>query len=184
MRTLLLCGYRSGVGLERRTDGKLIVDQRISELQKLGCEVICVLAGGDADEILRSSRKLMDTELVFDTNGDAATLITNLKAGLASTDGESCFAIPLEVAPPSAELWHTLHSHLRNQGFHTPVCVLQAVETQGAPWHYGFPLLFTRSGNTLLREVTGFTSLVDTRLKYQHVVFSTEANLAPDAFPL
>ncbi len=184
MKTILLCGYRAGLGLERAADGSLLVDVKIRELQRLGYEVVCVLAGNDADDVLRASRAIMSVELVFDTNGVDATLSSNLRAGLAATDGEGCFAIPVELPVPEAPLWNFIREEWRREGFHTSVSVFQCVSSQGAPYHFGFPLLISRSGNSLIRGLTGFTSLVDTRLKYQHLTIRPEANLAPAENPL
>jgi hypothetical protein len=169
MKTILLAGYRAALGLERDANGELLIDVKIRELQRLSYEVICVLAGNDADEVLRASRYLMNVELVFDTNDAEATLATNLKAGLAATEGEGCFCIPLEVPTPEAAAWHFLREGWRREGFLTSSSVFQLSTSQGAPWQFGFPLLVSRSGNKLIRSLQGFTTLVDTRLKYQQL---------------
>jgi hypothetical protein len=179
MRTILLAGYRAGLGLEHDASGVLLIDRRIRELQHLGFEVVCVLSGNEADDVLRTSRALMDVELVFDTNAEQSTLATNLKAGLAATDGEGCYCLPLEIAPPERPVWNFLREEWRKRGFHTSTSVFQAADAQGAPWRFGFPLLITRSGNGLIRELTGLTGLVDARLKYQLLAFSEDQALAP-----
>lgn len=168
MKTILLSGYRTGLCLESNSRGELLLDIRIQHLQRLGLEVICVLAGSEADDVLRASRTLMSVELVFDTN-DHPTLASNLKAGLFATEGEGCYALPLEVVPPEFTTWQFLREQWRKAGFHTTTSAFQAVDAQGAPCHFGFPLLISRSGNSLIRGLTGFTTLVDTRLKYQHL---------------
>jgi hypothetical protein len=178
MKTVLLSGYRAGLCLERNSRGELLIDIRIHHLQRLGFEVICVLAGSEADDLLRASRALMTVELVFDTN-DQPNLASNLKAGLFATSGEGCYTLPLEVVPPEMRTWNFLREEWRKSGFQTTTCAFQAVDAQGAPCHFGFPLLISRSGNSLIRSLKGFSSLVDTRLKYQHLVFSEDATLAP-----
>ena len=186
MRVILLCGYRTGedvaLGLERNSSGVTLIDRRIIELTSRGFEVICVLSRNSADEILRESRQLPEVEIVYDTHGDDANLATNLKSGLAATDGEGCFAIPLEIPVPPPELWAFIREAWRRQGFHTDTSVFQIA--QGAPRHYGFPLLISRKGNALIRSLKGFENLVDARLKYQHLAFSKEATLAPTEKPL
>lgn len=183
MKSILLSGYRPGLCLERSASGELLIDIRIHELQRLGFEAICVLAGNEADDVLRESRALMDVELVFDTH-ETPTLASNLKAGLHATEGEGCYTLPLEVAPPQLKIWNFLREQWRISGFQTSTTAFQTVDAQGAPCHFGFPLLISRSGNGLVRGLTGFTSLVDTRLKYQHLVYSEEATLAPSENPL
>lgn len=183
MKTVLLSGYRSGLCLERNSRGELLIDIRIHHLQRLGFEVVCVLAGAEADDVLRASRALMNVELVFDTS-DHPTLASNLKAGLFATEGEGCYTLPLEVAPPELNSWNFLREQWRKAGFQTSTSAFQVVDAQGAPCHFGFPILLSRSGNSLIRGLTGFTSLVDTRLKYQHLVFSEDATLAPSENPL
>ncbi len=187
MRVILLCGYRPGdneiaLGLERNASGVTLIDRRIIELSSRGFEVVCVLAGNRADEILRESRQLPEVEIVYDTNADAANLATNLKAGLAATEGEGCFAIPVEIPCPPSEIWEFIRQAWRRQGFHTDTSVFQIA--QGAPRHYGFPLLISRKGNGLIRKLSAFTYLLDARLKYQHLAYSEEATLAPTAKPL
>lgn len=171
MRTLVLAGYRAGLGLERDERGELLIDVKIRELKRLSYEVVCVLAGNDADDVLRSSRYLMNVELVFDANDAEATLSTNLKAGLAATEGEGCFVLPLEVPTPEASMWHFLREEWRREGFQTSTSVFQLWD-QGAPWQFGFPLLISRNGNKLIRSLESFKSLVDTRLKYQHLAIT------------
>lgn len=177
MKTLLLCGYRSSdaipLGLERDASGKTLIDRRIHELQALGFEVVCVLAGHSADVILRETNTLVEAELVFDTHSEDANLATNLKAALAATEGEGCFVLPLEVPCPPRPVWDYMRNEWRRLGFQTGISTFQY---QGAPWH--FPLLVTRSGNKLIQGLTGFTSLSDTRLNYQFLLFS---RLAPEA---
>ena len=165
MKVILLCGYRSAdegqapLGLEVDHTGKFLVDRRIYELQCLGFEVICVLSGDSADQILRKSKRLAEVELVFDTNG--FSLASNLKAGLAATDGESCFVIPIEVPPPPVALWNFLRESLRTDGFNTKASVYM---TQGALWY--FPMLITRSGNELIKALPEFKSISDSRLNF------------------
>ena len=173
MKAILLCGYRN----ENDGLGKTLLDRRIQQLRTLGFEVICVLSGPGADAQLRHCPTLSSAELVFDC-ADQPSLASNLKAGLAATDGEGCFTIPLEVPLPPEEAWEFLRETWRNEGFHTQTNVFQAVNTEGAPWQFGFPLLITRSGNALIQELEGFHDLVDTRLKYSHLTVRDHADLA------
>lgn len=163
MKTLLLCGYRPVEENERGVAET--IDRRIEQLKAFSSEVICVLAGPYADDLLRACPRISNVELVFDTH-ENANLTTNLRAGLAAIEGEACFVLPWEINPGRAETWGHLKTEFAKVGFATTHSILQAVDNQGAPFHYGFPLLVTRSGNDLLQELTDLRSLTDARLSY------------------
>ncbi len=182
MTVLLLCGYRKSEPSEI-TLGVDLIDKRILQLRGLGLNVICVLAGQSADDQLRYCKRIADCELAFDTN-DVPTLATNVKAGLAATGGEGCFILPVEVPCPASCHWNDLREDWRRIGFHTDNSVLQMVDAGGAPSHYGFPLIITRKGNALIKELPEFKSLTDMRLKYLQVRHTAKAGLAPDAISL
>jgi hypothetical protein len=177
MTALLLCGYRPcdpgepALGLD-------LIDERIKTLRAFGYKVVCVLAGRQADEQLLHCPRIADCELAFDTN-ETPNLATNLKTGLHATDGEGCFVFPVEVPVPEKSHWHDLREEWRRIGFHTENSVLQLADAEGALYHYGFPLIVTRKGNALIREIEGFKVLTDTRLTY--LVVRRAAPLAPGA---
>lgn len=183
MKTLLLCGYRSSdnnediLGIQRDENHQRLLDLQIQQLSNLGFEVITVLSGEHADEQLRVCPRIANTELVFDTS-DSPTLASNLRAGLGATDDEGCFVLPVEIKPPSADVWRFLIQEWHKQGFNAPISILQAATVEGAPWHFGFPLLITRTGNRELRKLQNLLSLSDSRLSYLHPVFQLEATLA------
>ncbi len=176
MKVLLLCGYRSSSqidevpGLARDPSGQYLIDGHIQKLTRLGFEVVCVVAGPSADLQLRRCPRIANAELVFDTT-DTPNVASNIKAGLEATEGEGCFAIPVEIPPPDLEVWHFLRENWRQRGFHHPACVFQVVDSQGAPHHFGFPLLITRAGNKLIRETADFRSLADPRLDYHRLIW-------------
>jgi hypothetical protein len=185
MKTLLLCGYRSSdlhdedpIGLQRAPDGLTLIDRRVHQLTELGLDVLCVLAGRTADHQLRECPSIAATELVFDTNESDVSLTTNLKAGLTAAVGEPCFALPVEVPCPPKPVWDFLVNGWGRDGMQGGISLVQAMTPQGAPWHYGLPVLITRFGNKELRTLPGLNSLLDTRLKYLHLVYPEEANLA------
>jgi hypothetical protein len=190
MRTLLLCGYRTrdenevALGVGRDDNGETLIDRRIVQLRALGLDVVCVLAGANADEQLRYCRTIQDTELVFDTN-EPMSLLSNTRAGSFAVPGDACFAIPVEVVPPPAETWGFLLNEYGKLGFGTKHGILQAVDPiQGAPWHFGFPLLITREGTKILTKTPDLRSLVDTRLKYLQLPLGNDLGLAQGATPL
>lgn len=186
MTTLLLCGYRSSdhnegpMGLDRDQAGSPLIDRRLETLFALGHSVICVLAGDQADEQLRQSRRVVDADLVFDTHGAEVSLTTNVKAGLAAIPGEACFVLPVEVPwPQESDLARILRSALQAPDFCESVDIVRAVKASGDPWRYGFPLLVTPQGNRRLPRLPNLTSLADIRLKYENLIYPAQAALAP-----
>ena len=182
MRVLLLCSYRAldpgevALGLDATEDGKTLLDTQIEALLALNMEVTCVLAGAQADEQLRRCRRLTEVDMVFDT-ATPTNLLSNAREGAQSAPHEACFILPVEVPVPPREVWDFLHSEYAKVGFGAQESVLQTVVPgQGAPWHFGFPLLFTRQGCEQLQNTDDLAGLVDARLKYLH--------LAPEAKPL
>ena len=183
MKTIVLCSYRSSdhnedaLGLERDANGVSLLDRRIFQLRALGLSPVCVLAGNRADDQLRGARLLASADLVFDTN-DPCSLISNTRAGAFTCDGEAAFVLPLEVPPPPLEIWNFLRNEYGKVGFATPYAFLQAV-SQGAPCHFGFPLLLTRQGGRALRETSDLKSLLDSRLLTLQLEYQPEAALEP-----
>ena len=165
MKVLLLCGYRSldplekAVGLERDGEGRTLIDGRILQLKAMGLSVITVLSGETADEQLRHSPLIAQTDMAF-ANG--RNLLANIQEGLTLLKEEACFALPVEVPPPPQEVWKFLLNEYGKLGFATEECGLQT-----AMCH--FPLLLTHHGCQRLQNTEGLTSLVDARLKYVHL---------------
>lgn len=176
---LLLCGYKDFASIANEN----FLDMQIHRLKQLGFEPICVLSGGFADEFLRANPRLAECEIAFDTN-DSPTLLTNIKAGLAATNGEGCFVLPLEIPAPEAALWNAIREIWRRIGFHTSTSILQVMENEEALWQRGFPLLITRKGNELIRKTKDLSSLTDSRLEYEHLEYTKEPDLATETNPL
>ncbi|MBX3020805.1 MAG: hypothetical protein KF799_03950 [Bdellovibrionales bacterium] len=189
MKTLLLCGYRTctdgetPLGLQRDDSGRTLLDRRIRELQVLGHQVVCVLAGDQADDLLRHCRTILSTELVFDTNGSDVSLMTNIKAGLAVCEKQAVYIQPLELTLPPTEIWEFIKDRYRHYAFERGLNLVQVRDAQGTPLHYGFPLLATRLGGGHLRELPDLKSLADTRLNYLHLIYPAESTLASSANP-
>lgn len=186
MKTILLAGYRTSenseapLGLERETgSGQRMLDARIHQLSQLGFEIITVLSGAQADEQLRLCPRIANTELVFDTS-DHIGLASNVKQGLLAVgEAEGCYVLPVEIPPAPADLWRALRTEWGRIGFTTEIPLFQAVDGQGAPWHFGFPLLITHTGNQLIRGLNDFRGLTDPRLLYTHVVYDPQSAVAP-----
>ncbi len=183
MKVILLSGYRfkegseEALGLDRNAEGSRLLDVQIRELTQLGLEVVCVVSGQDADRQLSLCPRIANTELVYDS-GSQVSLASNLKAGLTACEDLGCFALPVEIPAPPPELWRFLNHEWRRLGNAFDASVLQAVNSQGAPWHFGFPLVITRKGNEAISKLTDFHSLTDVRLNYHHVLYPTDSALA------
>lgn len=190
MKTILLCGYRPqsetgiALGTETNPEGVTLLDRRIDTLKQMGMEIICVLAGSEAELQLRKCKRLVDTDLVFDTHDAEANLATNLRSGLKATNKSPCFVLPVDIPVPPADVWRALMEESRRIGTFSDAAVIQAVDAQGAPCHFGFPLFMTRHAYKVLLDIQNFTKLQDPRLKYQQVVFQAEADLATNHKPL
>ncbi len=186
MKVLLLAGYRTSdnseepLGIERDTGGQRLLDARIHQLSQLGLEVITVLSGQHADDQLRLCPRIANTELVFDTS-DHVCLASNVKQGLAAVGPEGCYVLPVEITPPPADVWRLLRQEWGRMGFHTESAVFQAIDAQGAPWHFGFPLLVTTAGNNLISKISDFRSLTDPRVPYCQVIFEAQSEVARPA---
>jgi hypothetical protein len=191
MKTILLAGYRptrhenQPLGLQLFGEQRTLLQSRLDFLKTFMPEIVCVVAGACADEQLRRCPAISSVELAFDdTPEEDLCLTSNLKAGLDLTKpGEPCFVLPVEISPPSAQVWSYLKEGWRQHGIHSDISLVQAQTPEGAPWHYGFPLLLTAHGNRQLRDVIP-RRLTDASVKYLQLVYHREANLAPEPNPL
>jgi hypothetical protein len=168
MTVVLLCGYRNREDSEPALFYSCL-DNRIAELKRMKFNVVCVLAGAHAEDQLRLCPRIADCELVFDTQ-DEPNLATNLKAGLAGTDGSGCFVLPVEIPCPSWAEFETVREGWRTRGFLTETSVYKAASSD-----FGFPLLVTRKGNAAIREMANFRTLTDGRLKYEDLASADQS---------
>jgi hypothetical protein len=187
MTTLLLCGYRNSeqtdqaLGLEI-VEGMTLLDRRIAQLQAMGHNVVCVVAGQSAEAQLRSCRRMHQTELAYDDLA-APTLLSNIKFGLSTCPEHAVFVHPIEIPVPSADQFRRLKDGWLQFGLENKTHIVQFGASLEAPWHFGFPLLVTRTGNLVLRSLPSLMSLVDTRLKYLHLNVSQPSDLASETKP-
>lgn len=175
MDVLLIAGYRNdseALGLSENQDGQIQMDLQISKLQQLGLTPIVVLAGLEADDVLRKSKKLSECELIYDTHGNESSIAACVKAGLQGVE-HTCFVLPVEVPCPSKDSWVALRKAFLSTGFSTKIAMVQLTDTQGAPWHYGFPLFITRLGRHLMLNDEEIHSLTDPKLSYHQLDFTT-----------
>lgn len=187
MKTLLLCAYRdrdaseSPLGLEADEHGRTLIERRIDHLQRYALEVVCVLAGADADEQLRRCPRIANTELAFDDSPGGLTLMSNIRAGLSACEGEPCLVLPVEVPlPPARDVRHLIEEWGR-AGMGDQISLVRPEAGASSP--HGFPLLVTRFGAKQLSSLPDLKTLVDTRLKYLHVALGSDSSLASRAKP-
>jgi hypothetical protein len=170
MDALILCGYRpqQAIGLKaHEPTGRAILDVQIERVQSLGLSPIVVLAGRTADDYLRQSLLLKNCELAYDDQNEKANLFSNVQSGLRLTD-DATFALPVEVPVPPAFAWKSLKMELTKHGSLTQFHLLQLATPEGAPWHYGFPLLVSLTGRKTILEMEPNLGLCDERLRYCH----------------
>jgi len=190
MKALLLCGYRASedgeptLGLERDSDGVTLIDRKIVQLRNQGLKVVCVLAGKTADEQLRQSRRIESCELVFDTSEPHCGLLSNVRSATFSLENEACLILPVEIPSPERTIWNFLKETLMQNRYAREASFVQITDPEGAPWHFGFPLLLTRNGANLIRETSSLTSLIDPRLQYLHLDWQNQGELEQVENPL
>jgi len=186
MKTLLLCAYRNRdenerpLGLETGEDGLTLIERRIDHLHRYGLEVVCVLAGADADEQLRRCPRIANTELAFD-DGPELSLMSNIRAGLPVCEGEPCLVLPLEIPVPPARDVKRIVEEWGRAGMGDQISLVKMEAGASSP--HGFPLLVTRFGAKQLAGLPDLKTLVDTRLKYLHVSPPGDLSLASPAKP-
>lgn len=166
MKTLLLTGYESSSTKALENEGdRLRVDAQIARLEAMKFEVVVVMGGDSAESLLRLSKSIERCEIVFDTHGTETNLITNLQAGLFSTE-EAVFALPSNVDIPDQVSFHHMINSYYRAGLRT--------ETHGF-WFNDYPLLVTRSGNEFFRKASDLKDFAHPALK---LVTVEDANLA------
>lgn len=169
MNCLLLAGYRSSsneelLGFRETENGSFELKDAIKNLKDLGHTVTVVLSGNRADEQLLRCREIMDCDLVFDTHGDEANLLTNTRAGLHSVQDHT-FVFPVELKAPPAEIWKGLLAQLQMTGYATASHIFRS------EFDHHFPLLLTRQGREVILTDTQISSFLDTKLNYIDVTF-------------
>ena len=167
MNCLLLAGYRQSsseelLGFKETENGSFELRECIRNLKQMGHKVTVVLAGNMADEQLLRCREIMDCELVFDTHGNEANLMTNTRAGLHAVDNHT-FIFPVELKTPPAEIWKTLLAQLQIAGYATASHIFRS------EFDHQFPLLLTRKGREVILSDTQISSFLDTKLNYANV---------------
>lgn len=164
MNCLLLAGYRPStkddlLGFKETENGSYQLRETIQNLKEMGHTVTVILSGNIADEQLLRCREIMDCELVFDTNGNEANLMTNVRSGLEAVDNH-CFVFPVELRTPPKEIWKNLLAQLQMAGYATAGHIFRS------EFDHQFPLLLTRKGREVILDDTQISSFLDTKLNY------------------
>lgn len=172
MKALLLAGYI----LENRRDtlsalsmldsGQLWIDHQIELLQRYGFEVTVVVGGPESEAILRGSRLLEQCELVYDTNDEHRTILTNLRAGL-HTVIRHCFVLPIQKPCPERVIFQaSLRQYFTSAYSSKAHVVWPAIQGQ-------WPALITPIGRRFLLRNDDIQDLYETR------VLAEQATLKP-----
>lgn len=164
MQCILLAGYRQSttddlLGFKETENGSFQLREAIRGLKASGHQVTVVLSGNVADEQLLRCREIMNCELVFDTHGDEANLMTNVRSGLEAVDNH-CFIFPVELTLPPPEVWKGLLAQLQMAGYATASHIFRS------EFGHHFPLLLTRKGREVILDDTQINSFLDTKLNY------------------
>lgn len=169
MNCIILAGYRPSteedlLGFKQTENGSYQLRENIQTLKDYGYTVTVVLSGNLADEQLLRCREIIDCELVFDTNGNEASLLTNTRSGLAAVNDHT-YIFPVELIPPKKEIFKGLLAQLQMAGYATASHIFRSeIDHQ-------FPLLLTRKGREVILSDTEITSFLDAKLKYVDVNF-------------
>lgn len=160
MKTILLAGYRpteeDNAPWLQSENGKAVLENRIQQALKLSPNCVVVLAGRSADHALTACPSLEKCELVFDTHGDEANLLSNLKA--ATHMGEDfALVLPAELPFGPAEKLKQLIGLAVQHGTLTPYHMIQS-ESES------FPLVLTPIGCKELFKNKELKSLADPEL--------------------
>ncbi len=143
MNIILIAGHADTLEKALEFDeGLCRLDMQIKILEAMKYEIIVVTSGFGSEQLLRKSVYLERCELVFDTHDAEATLITNIRAGLAASP-EACFVLPASKELPEQKIFQDLINAYYQAGLRT--------ETHGF-WEGDFPVLVTRTGNEFIRS--------------------------------
>lgn len=170
MKLLLLAGYRQplkselALGISAHSQEASVLSKQIKKISSLGFELVVVLAGPQSEVQLRKCLELADCELAFDTS-PKPNLFTNLRGGLATTE-EASLVLPVDIELTDKKVTDFLIREHAREGARTPFSIIQATDSQGAPWQMGFPLLVTRNGNKLIQDTEDMVMVTDPRVLF------------------
>lgn len=165
---------------------ELLLDLQIQNAFTLGFEPLVVLDGADADTVLRSSKKISDVELVYDTN-DIPSFMSNLRSGLYGTNRE-CFVLPIWQTSPVKKAWQQLTYSYHHRELQSAAHLLQPYCPIYGEMTPGYPLFVTASGRSFLKNTKDLLSLSDVRILKAKVAVSqpsitSQVNFAAQDLP-
>jgi hypothetical protein len=153
-------------------EGQYLIDRQIRTLNQCGFNVLVVLNQGNCENILRQSKEIASSELVFDPNPDS-DFFSLLISGCHAVS-ERCFVLPLHTISPSGEAYSRLERHFftTSNGFRCHLIrPFAPVRGEMVP---RFPILVTRQGISLFRYERKFTSIDDRRIVWSPVPILSE----------
>ncbi len=179
MRIILLAGYRNHSESEcpwlADSDGLPLLERRIREACELSPSIVVVLSGLSSDDTLRKCPSLERCELVFDTNGEEANLLSNLRSAL-KLGIDPAVVLPVEVSFGPREQLKKLIFFAVQQGLRAPFHLLQAMESTGDFWNGGFPLIISATGGQELLANETLLGLSDPQIRRQELRLASRDN--------
>lgn len=146
MKALLCAGFEKEFPIR--------LDTHIAHLEKMNFEIVVVIGGFNSEQVLCQSQLLERCELVFDTNDNELSLLSNIRAGMHTTE-DSILVHPAGSDLINERSFQELVKAYYHAGLRT--------ESHGF-WTGDFPLLITRSGNQFFRKAADLTGLNDPRI--------------------
>lgn len=161
MKALVIANHFLESPQGERTPGQKL-DQRIEELHQCELEPLVILGGWEAESILRSSQKLSQVELIFDTN-EERSLLSGLRAGLRGVHKDSLI-VPLYGTRISREIWQNLWQWSLQEATHR-VFHLIHISCYSDQNSCVYPFLVTRTGKNFILDTPSIETLSDPRLE-------------------
>lgn len=152
--------------------GQYLIDRQIRALRQFGFNVLVVLNQGDCENILRQSKEIASSELVFDPNPDS-DFFSLLISGCHAIS-ERCFVLPLHTMSPSREVYSRLERHFFTNSDSFRCHLIRPFAPVRGEMVPRFPILVTREGVSFFRYERKFTSLDDRRIVWSPVPILSE----------
>ncbi len=177
MNVLLLAGDsnsfdKSPTQALLQIQGQYLIDRQIRALKQFGFNVLVVLNQGDCENILRQSKEIASSELVFDPNPDS-DFFSLLISGCHAIS-ERCFVLPLHTMSPSREVYSRLERHFFTNSDSFRCHLIRPFVPVRGEMVPRFPILVTREGVSFFRYERKFTSLDDRRIVWSPVPILSE----------
>lgn len=179
MKIVLLAGYRNHPESECPwlvdSEGLPLLERRIRQAREISPSVVVVLSGLSSDDALRNCPSLEKCELVFDTNGSRANLLSNLRSAL-KLGVDPAIVLPIEISFGPHENLKQLVFFAVQQGLRAPFHLIQAVASTGEIYNGGFPLIISANGGQELLANDTLLGLSDPQIRLHELHLASRDN--------